>query len=64
MNMKTIRTEEEIKAEIARICEEADNFTSDNYGSESADNGNFEIYYSKYSAEKTMTKFLIWLFIE
>ena len=62
--MKIKRTDEEIKAEIARICEDEDNFTSDNYGSESADNGISEIYYSKYSAEETMKNFVKWLFTE
>ena len=58
---KITRTDKEIEAEIKRICDDSDNFTSDNYGSEAADNGFFEIYYSEYLSEKTLTNFLNWL---
>jgi hypothetical protein len=57
-----VRTSEEIDAEIKRICEDRDNFTTDNYGSEAADNGNFEVNYSEYMTENTMKNFVIWLF--
>ena len=61
-NLVCIRTTEEIEQEIKRICSDADNFTSDNYGSEAADNGKFQISYSKYSSENTMRSFVKWLF--
>lgn len=55
------RTEAEIEKEINRLVEEDSNFISDNYGSEAADNGEYEIYYSKYSTAETMKKFAKWL---
>lgn len=60
--METKRTEKEIKTEIARICKDTDNFISDNYGSEAADNGLSEIYYSEYSSINTLNNFVKWLF--
>ena len=59
--MKITRTKEEIDAYIREVVSDADNFTSDNYGSESADNGIYEIYYSDSDAENTLRVFLRWL---
>lgn len=61
MNKKIIRTEREIADKISEITKDGDNFTSDNYGSESADNGDFEVYYSEYNSTYTMTNFVKWL---
>ena len=52
----------EIQKKIKELVDDEDNFTSDNYGSESADNGFFEVYYSEYNAEETFNKFVEWLF--
>ena len=59
---KNLRTDEEIQKKIKELVDDEDNFTSDNYGSESADNGFFEVYYSEYNAEETFNKFVEWLF--
>ena len=58
----TTKTEEEIKKEIKRICSDDNNFTSDNYGSEAADNGFFEVHYSFSASENTLENFVKWLF--
>lgn len=60
---KIVRTDEEIEKYIAETCNNnnSDNFTSDNYGSEAADNGDFEIYYSEYASIETLRKFVKWL---
>jgi hypothetical protein len=55
------RTEADIEKEINRLVEEDSNFISDNYGSEAADNGEYEIYFSKYSTAETMKRFAKWL---
>lgn len=55
------RTEADIEKEINRLVEEDSNFISDNYGSEAADNGEYEIYFSKYSTAETMKRFARWL---
>jgi len=56
-----MRTKKEIEAEIIRICDDANNFTTDNYGSEAADNGEYETYYSEFSAIQTLRQFAEWL---
>lgn len=63
-NLNCIRTKEEIAEKISIIISDMDNFTYDNYGSESADNGDYQIFYSEYSAEKTICDFVKWLFNE
>ena len=55
------RTEAEIQKEINRLIEDDNNFISDNYGSEAADNGEYEIYFSKYQTEETLKRFAKWL---
>lgn len=60
----TKRSKEEIEKELKRICEDSDNFTSDNYGSESADNGIYELNYSEFATENTLRNFLKFLFEE
>ena len=55
------RTESEIQKEINRLIEDDNNFISDNYGSEAADNGEYEIYFSKYQTEETLKRFAKWL---
>lgn len=55
------RTEADIEKEINRLVEDDSNFISDNYGSEAADNGEYEIYFSKYSTAETMKRFTKWL---
>ena len=62
--METTKTNKEIIDEIDRICKNADNFTSDNYGSEAADNGIYEVSYSEYSAKNTLITFVEWLLKE
>lgn len=56
-----MKSEKEIKKKIAELVKDGDNFTSDNYGSEAADNGFAETYYSEYKTEETLTKFAEWL---
>lgn len=56
-----IRTESEIQKEINRLISDEDNFISDNYGSESADNGEYQVYFSKYQTEETLKNFAKWL---
>jgi len=46
-----------ITKEIRRLIAAGSNFTSDNYGSESADNGEYEILYDSYAAQKTLEAF-------
>lgn len=58
---KIVRTDKEIEDYITKICRNSDNFTSDNYGTEAADNGEFEIYYSEYSSTNTLKNFVEWL---
>jgi len=60
--MKTNRTKEEIENKIKEILEDGDNFTSDNYGTESADNGFYVTYYSEFATENTLRNFVDWLF--
>jgi hypothetical protein len=60
--MKTNRTKKEIEDKIREIVDDSDNFTSDNYGSEGADNGFYEVYYSKFATENTLKEFIEWLF--
>ena len=54
------RTDKEIRDKISELVKDDDNFISDNYGSESADNGIYEIYYSEYMTETTLTEFVKW----
>ena len=56
-----MRTEKEIESRIKEIVSNADNFTSDNYGSEAADNGIYELFYSEFAAENTLNNFKNWL---
>lgn len=56
-----MKTDKEIKEKIKELSSDLDNFCYDNYGSEAADNGEFEISFSKYATEKTLTDFVIWL---
>lgn len=62
MSKVCLKSKNEIKKKISEICKDRDNFTSDNYGSEAADNGIYETYYSEWSAEKTLNDFVEWLF--
>lgn len=39
---------------IIRLCKEALESCGDNYGSESADNGNFEMFYNTKKVEKAL----------
>jgi tryptophanyl-tRNA synthetase len=57
-----MKTKEEIKKKIKEIAKDSDNFTNDNYGSEAADNGIYEIYYSEILTENTLTEFVNWIF--
>lgn len=59
--MKIVRSKEEIEKYISKLTDEKDNFTSDNYGSESADNGFYEEYFSSFATENTLRKFVNWL---
>ena len=59
----SLRSEAEIKEKIAELIKDADNFTSDNYGSKAHIlDGNFETYYSEFCTEKTLNNFVMWLF--
>ena len=55
-DMKT-KSKEEIEAKIKELIKDPDGFTSDNYGSEAADNGYFEVHFSKSSTEETLKAF-------
>ena len=55
------RTEADIEKEINRLINDDSNFISGNYGSEAADNGEYEVYFSKYSTEETLKRFAKWL---
>ena len=55
------RTEADIEKEINRLINDDSNFIGDNYGSEAADNGEYEVYFSKYSTEETLKRFAKWL---
>jgi len=59
--MKIIRTEKEINKKIKDLLKNPDNYTYDNYGSESAENGIYEISFSKDSTDKTLRDFVDWL---
>ena len=56
-----MRTEKEIQKYINNLIDDPNNFTSDNYGSEAADNGEYELYFSSYMTELTLKKFADWL---
>jgi hypothetical protein len=56
------KSKSEIKKKITEICNDRDNFTTDNFRSEAADNGNFEINFSEFTTEDTLNKFVEWLF--
>jgi hypothetical protein len=60
--METKRTKKEIDDKIKELISDSDNFTSDNYGSEAADNGIYELYYSEFASEITLNNFVKWLF--
>jgi hypothetical protein len=51
----------DIQKEINRLIKDEDNFCGDNYGSEAADNGEYEVYFSQHSTEETLKKFARWL---
>ena len=55
------RTETDIKNKIEELISDDTNFICDNYGSESADNGIYEIYFCKYTTEITLRNFAEWL---
>jgi hypothetical protein len=59
--MKIIRNEEQIKKEINRLLKDRSNFVTDNYGSEAADNGEYEESFDKYQTEITLNNFVKWL---
>ena len=59
--MRIIRTKKEIDKEIKRLLKDESNFVNDNYGSESADNGIYEVNFSSWNTEKTLNKFIEWL---
>jgi hypothetical protein len=56
------RSKEEIEAKIEELCENSDNFTSDNYGSLAADEGYYELSFSTYATENTLREFVNWLY--
>jgi hypothetical protein len=62
MKAKISRTEKEIRAKIKELIGDSSNFTSDNYGSEAADNGFHEVYFSEWSSQETLEKFVEWLY--
>ncbi len=55
------KSKKEITKEIERICSDGNNFTGDNYGTESADNGYYEIFYDEFAARRTLVNFAEWL---
>ena len=55
------RKAEDIHKEIKRLIKDDSNFVRDNYGSEAADNGEFEIYFSEHATEATLKRFAKWL---
>jgi hypothetical protein len=59
--MKIVRTNKEIKEKIEELISDSSNFITDNYGSEGADNGYFEIYFSVYTTKNTLENFVNWL---
>jgi len=59
--MAKIRTEKEINAYIKKLAKNPDNFTYDNYGSEAADNGIYELEYSEYQTKETLKNFAKWM---
>lgn len=62
--MLTTKKPIEIKAKIAEICKDSNSFTDDNYGSEAADNGEFEVFFSECDANRTIMNLMKWLFGE
>lgn len=59
--MKIVRTKKEIAKMIEELVKDDDNFVDDNYGSESADNGYYETYFSEYKTRDTLINFVRWL---
>jgi|GEM_PF-5132528 hypothetical protein len=59
--MKIVRTKEEILAKIKELSLDTSNFGDDNYGSEAADNGEYEEHISSSAAEWTMKKLYEWM---
>lgn len=58
--MKITRTQKEIDKKIKELCSR-DYFCDDNYGSEAADNGEYELYFSEHNCEQTLKDFVRWL---
>lgn len=59
-----MKTKEEIEERIKELIDDESNFVSDNYGSESADNGFYEVHFSQWTTEETLRKFVNWIFEE
>lgn len=62
--MKINKTKKEILNKIEELSTDSDNFVIDNYGSEGADNGYFEITYSESLSKRTLLLFTEWLINE
>ena len=56
-----MKSKKEIKDKIEEIVSDSDNFVIDHDGTESADNGIYEIYFSEMSATDTLNRFVEWL---
>ena len=52
---------QEIEDKIKELVSDKSNFISDNYGSEGADNGEYEVFFSEYSTQNTLEQFAKWL---
>ncbi len=61
---KIIRTDKEIESEITKLLKDKDNFVENNYGSEAADNGEYEEFFSSHMTRKTLENFVKWLTTE
>ncbi|MFA5014807.1 MAG: hypothetical protein WC549_04640 [Actinomycetota bacterium] len=59
--MKIIRTKKEIDKEIKRLLKNESNFVYNNYGSESSDNGDYEIFFDNFKTKETLKNLINWL---
>jgi hypothetical protein len=55
------RSKKEIEKKIEELTNNSDNFVTDNYGSEAADNGLYEENFSSHTTSDTLRSFAKWL---
>ena len=62
--LSKMKTPIQIETKIKELVADQDNFVGDNYGTESADNGEYETYFSPTTTEDTLRQFAAWMVSE